>query len=703
MNIKRNNLDKALSSYLRSAKNQPVHWQEWSEKIFITAEELDKPILLDVGAVWCHWCHVMDRESYENDETAEIINSYFIPVKVDRDERPDVDRRYQTFIQALGAGGGWPLTGFLTPQGKLFYGGTYFPPENTMGRPGFKNVLLSISKNYHENIDQVFDNASEIFRQISDHEKQKFKPGDLDPDIIKNIISDIAANFDPIYGGLGNSQKFPISSALELAMLAFDTNKDGKFLDFVRITLDNMVKGGIHDHIGGGFHRYSVDKYWKVPHFEKMTSDNAEILINYLHFYQLTGEQKYKDTAEGIISYYMKEMTDQENGGFYAHQDADITLEDDGDYFTWTKAEIEEILDIEESEVFSSFYSISEKPHDLHNTPDRNVLYNEIEISSVAEKQGITQEKAETLLISAKDKLLTARDKRQAPFIDKTLYANLNGMMIHAYTEAYKVLKDDKLKEFALRTASLLIKKQYTEKDGFLHAAVDGTSHIRGLLSDQVWMLTALLDCYEISGDISLLETADNLAKIIIEDYEDKEIGGFFDRKPESNNNDVMSIPFKPYEDIPSTSANAVAITALNNLYLLTDNSIYRTSAKKALKAYAGNMKEQSTSYASGFGVSLFYLISPPIQVQIFGNKNNKDTLSLFEKAYGIYRSGKKVYIIDPDENDDKMISESIKSRIRYFNEVKKPVVFVCAGNLCAQPTTDPAVMQKTIEEFGRN
>ncbi|MCH7946289.1 MAG: DUF255 domain-containing protein [candidate division Zixibacteria bacterium] len=323
-----NKLAGESSPYLLQHASNPVDWYPWGEEALAKAKAEDKPIFLSIGYSACHWCHVMDKESYESEGVAGIINEHFIPVKVDRDERPDVDRRYQIFVQATGSGGGWPLTCFLTSGGKLFFGGTYFPPEDRMGRPGFKNLLLNIVKTYREKRNDVEESSDKLFKKIVDFESTRTKPAELQIDIFTKILKDVEDNFDPVYGGLGISPKFPNGSAHDLALLSYNITGNEKYLDIAKIGLENIAAGGIHDHVGGGFHRYSVDQFWHVPHFEKMTSDNAEFLKNYLHLYQVTGNKHYKKIAEGIIDYYLRDMTDPEMGGFFAYQDADISLEE---------------------------------------------------------------------------------------------------------------------------------------------------------------------------------------------------------------------------------------------------------------------------------------------------------------------------------------------------------------------------------------
>ena len=700
----RNNLDKASSAYLKSAQHQPIHWQEWGSQVFDLAKNLDRPILLDIGAVWCHWCHVMDRESYEDDTTASIINEHFVAIKIDRDERPDVDRRYQTFVQALSGGGGWPLTCFLTPEGKLFYGGTYFPPDNKFGKPAFKTVLLNMSASYKEKKGDVLKSASSIFEQISEYEENKIKLGKLNKNSITKILVDIINMFDPVYGGFGKEPKFPSGSAIDLSLLAYKANGDSgdsQYLDIAKITLDKCASGGIHDHLGGGFHRYSVDQYWHVPHFEKMTYDNAEFLNNYIELYHVTDDIRYKNIAEGIIRYYTDEMTDQQNGGFFAHQDADITLEDDGDYFTWTKNEISNHLSKEQEKVFNAYFGISELPHDLHGTPDRNVLYSVKSLSIVAEELNVSIEQAETVLDAAKLKLLKIRSTRQAPYIDRTIFTNYNGMMISAYMKAYKILKDNDLILFTKKTFDFLIDKLFTPDHGFAHSCTGNTVKITGLLVDQVWMAVALLDGFEITGNFRYFNYAVTMADFILENFYDNEYGGFIDRISGDNPSPVMDIKHKPFEDAPTASSNSVVVRFLDRVYLLTGEERYQSASEKTLQTFSGSI-ERNGLYLASYGTALYYHLNPPPQVIIIDSDTSEQTEKLISAGYSSAQPGVSVYVFNGHNDAHQNLSPLIKSKIAGTNNNRNAVAYVCAGTECSPPTGDPMELVEILRTFGK-
>src|SRR5579872_3189232 len=447
-----NSLARASSAYLRSAMHQPIRWREWGEEAFAAAQRENKPMLLDIGAVWCHWCHVMDRESYDDPAIAEIVNEHFIAVKVDRDERPDIDGRYQAAVQAVSGQGGWPLTAFLTPDGKPFYGGTYFPPNDGYGRPSFRRVLLSIANAFKEKHGDVVEQAKMVESSIAQSESFAGRSGRVSPAMITAILESAQKMFDPQHGGFGQAPKFPHPSALEVLIERYARGAGGPELrNIIVTTLERMARGGVYDQLAGGFRRYSVDERWVVPHFEKMCYDNSELLKNYVHAYQVTGEPLFAGVARDIIRWVDEWLSDRERGGFYASQDADYSLDDDGDYFTWTVAEARAVLDAEEYALASAYYDI-EPVGEMHHDPAKNVLFVAMSIDELAQKTGKQMDDAVRTLARAKKKMLEARVKRPTPYIDKTLYTNWNAMMISAYLTVARALDLPQTQSFALKT-----------------------------------------------------------------------------------------------------------------------------------------------------------------------------------------------------------------------------------------------------------
>src|SRR5690349_3115732 len=374
MSESKNSLERASSSYLRSAMHQPVDWHEWSSDAFDKAQRENKPVLLDVGAVWCHWCHVMDRESYENPEIAKLINENYVAVKVDRDERPDVDSRYQAAVQAMSGQGGWPLTAFLTPDGRPFFGGTYFPPEDHYGRPGFKRVLQTLASAYREKHSDVMESAEHVMSAIDHAESFAGRSGTISSGLVDATVKSAIQSFDRHNGGFGPAPKSPHPAIRDLLIDYCGRTNDEQALKVVTTTLDRMAQGGVYDQLAGGFHRYSVDERWVVPHFEKMSYDNSELLKNYVHGFQATGEKVFAEVARDIIRWVDEWLSDRERGGFYSSQDADYSMEDDGDYFTWTLEEAKAVLNPEELAVAALHFDIGETG-EMHHNPNKNVLW----------------------------------------------------------------------------------------------------------------------------------------------------------------------------------------------------------------------------------------------------------------------------------------------------------------------------------------
>ena len=498
----------SVSPYLRSAVHQPVQWYEWGEEAFARARAEDKPILLDIGAVWCHWCHVIDRESYENPQLAAIINQLYIPVKVDRDERPDVDARYQAAISTISGQGGWPLTGFLLPDGRPFFGGTYFPPEDVMGRPGFRRILEAVAASFRNRRPEVEEAASRLAEAVAKSETFAGARGAFDAGVADDQTESILNMFDSHNGGFGRSPKFPHPAAIDLLLERHQAGAGPRLLQAAAITLEKMGSGGVYDQVAGGFHRYSVDERWCVPHFEKMSYDNSELLKNFLHGYQVARDPFFREVAEGIIDWTNAVLSDQILGGFYASQDADQTLDDDGDYFTWTQAEVRAVLTPEESRVVELRYDV-EAHGEMHHNASKNVLWIARSIAEIARTIGVEMAATRHILDGAKKKLLAARALRPAPFVDTTMYVAWNAMFVSAYLDASAVLGGEQgaaCRTFALKTLDRLLTQAWDDHRGFGHRI--GGPRLDGSLDDQVFAGLALLDAYTATLDRKYFDAA---------------------------------------------------------------------------------------------------------------------------------------------------------------------------------------------------
>ena len=624
-----NQLATAASAYLKSAAHQPVHWMPWGDAAFARARAEKKPILLDIGAVWCHWCHVMDGESYEDASIAELLNRDYVCIKVDRDERPDVDSRYQRAVQALSGQGGWPLTAFLTPDGLVFFGGTYFPPDNnSYGRPGFRRVLLEIARTFRDESDRVTNNA----RAIREHVVQTLneaKPGAVSPDLVSAAADQMARAFDVRYGGFGTAPKFPNAAAIEFMLSRLFDSRGGLEWprDIVEKTLNGMARGGIRDHLGGGFHRYSVDERWIVPHFEKMSYDNSELLRAYLSAYQQLGTPLYNEVATGIVDWILEVMTDS-HGAFATSQDADVTFGDDGDYWTWTKEEANGVLTAQEGVVASRVFDIDDTG-EMHHNPNKNVLW---------WKQDPAGDDEWPLLRAAMKKLKAARDRRKAPFVDRTPYVNWNAMMAGAFLQAGAVLDRPECNALALKVLERIWDKAWDAGSGMSH--VLGRAEPRGMLDDNVQSAAAFLEAYEATGEQRWLERA-TLVMSYCERAHGDPAGGFFDIAT-TDGTAYLATRAKPVQDAPTPSPNGVAALVLARLWVLTEKSEWRVQLDRQLSAFAGSARELSL-YGATLVRAIDWAVNPVTRIEVAGPTGDGPACAMHLLALQTYRPRKVV------------------------------------------------------------
>ena len=689
MSEKKNSLEQAASAYLRSAMHQPVDWQQWGPEAFALAEAEDKPILLDIGAVWCHWCHVMDRESYENAETAKVINEHFIPVKVDRDERPDVDTRYQAAVSSISGQGGWPLTAFLTPDGKPYFGGTYFPPQDQHGRPGFQRVLLTMAEAFEKQRDQVNESASSVIAAIEHNESFMGRAGNPGPALVQKLVDSAVKQFDPRSGGFGSQPKFPHSGAIDLLL---DTASRGGGSEAAKtaamVTLQKMAQGGIYDHLAGGFHRYSVDERWVVPHFEKMSYDNSELLKNYVHAFQTFVEPESARVAREMIQWIDEWLSDREQGGFYASQDADFSLEDDGDYFTWTRDEAAAVLSAEEMAIAGAYYDIGEIG-DMHHDPLKNVLHVRVTLEEVARANGVTVEVARERLASAKKKLYAARLGRPTPYVDKTVYVAWNGMMISAYLEAGRVLDLPEVKAFALKSLDRLLREAWDANNGMAHVVAYGESggsaaRVAGVLDDYVFVGHAALDAWEATGEMRYYTVAEEIAASAVARFYDKTGLAFFDTEAPAEGEvrlGALVTRRKPLQDSPTPAANPVAAALLLRLAALNDREEYAVMALETLETFAG-VVEHFGLYAASYGLALQRLLLGTVQVCVMGDDDNARRLEAV--ALARYAVNKSVVRLRREQLS--ALPPALAETLPHLPGIEGSVAVICTGRGCLPP-----------------
>ena len=694
-----NRLKDSASPYLRSAAHQPVDWHEWGEDAFQKARAESKPILLDIGAVWCHWCHVIDRESYENPEIAAIINQFYVPVKVDRDERPDVDSRYQSAISAISGQGGWPLTAFLTPDGKPFFGGTYFPPDDAMGRPGFRRILLGVADAFKSKRAEVDNSAQALEEAVARAEVFHGAQGKVDARVVDSIIDSALRLFDKTYGGFGQAPKFPHSSVIDLMLERERWPGGAKLRDVVERTLGGMAAGGFHDQIGGGFHRYSVDERWCVPYFEKMSYDNSELLENYLHGYQDSGDDLYREVAEGTIAWVTEVLSDQERGGFYASQDADQTLDDDGDYFTWTQDELRAVLTPEEARVMELYFDV--QPHgEMHHNPAKNVLWIASSFEDIAKQLGRDFDYVREKVGPAENKMLAARRKRPTPFVDTTVYVAWNAMFVSAYLEASRILVSwmaGDCRAFALKTLERIIDEAWDESKGFAHRV--GGPRLEGSLDDQVFAAAALLDAYEATLDGRYFEIAERAMRLAVERFGDPEAGGFFDRAKDAAPMGGLEVRRKPLQDSPTPGANSIAAIVLDRLYGFTGERVFHEWAQKTLEAFAGRVPQYGL-FAATYGLAALLYARGVLQVVILGAAEDPKARELETAANEVYRFGKSVLRVTPEKIAAASLAPALRETLPNLDAAKAQAL-VCVETTCYPPITDPAELKSLLGSIG--
>jgi uncharacterized protein YyaL (SSP411 family) len=690
-----NQLEHAASSYLRSARHQPVHWHAWGTSAFAHAQSEDKPILLDVGAVWCHWCHVMDRESYEDEEIARIINQHFVAIKVDRDERPDVDARYQAAVSAISGQGGWPLTAFLTPDGRPYFGGTYFPRDDRYGRPGFGRVLLTMAQVWRERREEALESASSVMAAIEQNESFSSRSDQLTRALTEKIAKSILAIFDPHHGGFGSQPKFPHPAALDLLLhlAVYDGNKQAR--EAVQVTLDKMAHGGVYDQLAGGFHRYSVDERWVVPHFEKMLYDNTELLRNYVHGFQSYVREDFRQTALEIVGWLDGTLTNREHGGFYASQDADINLEDDGDYFTWTLEEARAVLTLEELDAAARYYDIGELG-DMHHNPAKNVLHRKYALADLAEDVGKTAEDFERTLATARRKLLQARLQRPTPFVDRTLYTGWNAMAVTSYLEAARVLRVSEPREFAIKTLNRLLAEAW-DGGSMLYRVIayhDGAppaEKVEANLDDYAFTVHACVDGWLATGDMRFYDAGRKLADVMIERFYDRAAGAFYDTAIKSNGAaplGALSARRKPLQDSPTPGGNPTAASALLRLESLSGNQTYREIAEDTMESFAG-IVEHFGLYAGSYGLALERLLLDPVEVVVVGSGPEADQLETVAMAG--FSVNKMVVRLTPQQVKAGELPEALAETVLQVPAQATPCAWavVCKGRTCLPPIVD--------------
>ena len=673
-----NNLASESSPYLLQHKDNPVNWYSWNDESLKIAKDANKPIFLSIGYSSCHWCHVMAHESFENNDVAKIMNENFINIKVDREERPDLDDIYQKVCQMSTGQGGWPLSVFLTPEQRPFYVGTYFPVLDSYGRPGFGSLCRQLAQSWKEKPKEIESTADNFMTNLSRLERVT-EPSQISKSILDEAAVNLLQIADTNYGGFGQAPKFPNASNLSFMFRYSKLSGISKFKDFALLTLKRMAKGGIFDQIGGGFHRYSTDARWLVPHFEKMLYDNALLPIVYCEAYQITKDNFFLDVVTKTLDYVIREMTSPE-GVFYSAQDADTNGEE-GQTFVWKKREIQEILG-NDSEIFCIYFDVT----DGGNFEGKTILANNIKTSAIAFKFNKTEDEVNRIILEGSSKLLETRNKRTQPGKDDKVLTAWNGLMISAFVKGYKISGKSKYLDVAL-TATDFYQEQFEKHRVLQRVFKDGKSKLNAYLDDYAYLANAVIDMFEITGKQNYLNFAIKLSDHLIEHFWDDRNSNFFFT---ADDHEKLIIRPKSNYDLSMPSGNSVAVNTLLRLYHITREEKFHKISQKILESQATMAAENP--FAFGYMLNVLYLeIQKPTEITIL-NTQNSQIISTLNKKF--LPESIMVVISDNDELD-------ALSKFSFFAGKEFPTdqtnVFVCKNFSCSLPLTSISDVEENL------
>ncbi|MFN2531272.1 MAG: thioredoxin domain-containing protein [Pyrinomonadaceae bacterium] len=675
-----NRLAQESSPYLLQHANNPVNWFPWGDEAFAVARAEDKPILLSVGYSACHWCHVMAHESFEDEEIARLMNELFVNIKVDREERPDLDQIYMNAVQMMTHHGGWPMTVFLTPEGIPFYGGTYYPPVDGYNMPGFPRVLISVAEAYRDRRAEIAETSTSLLNELRRLNTPASSP-DLSPELLDAAAAGIIKGYDNINGGFGGAPKFPPAMSLEFLLRTHVRKNNRHLLDIIRNTCKKMANGGIYDHLGDGFHRYSTDAKWLVPHFEKMLYDNALLSRLYLHYYQVSRDESARSVVEGILDYVTREMTDTD-GGFYSTQDADSEGHE-GKFFVWSVEEIKSILDEPSAELFSKYYNISESG----NFEGKNILHVTESLQEVAREFDLSLRQAEELIAKARKALFEVREQRIKPGRDEKILTAWNGLMLASFCEAGVVLNRPDYTETARRNAEFILSQMRSGKLLFRSYNAGVAKH-NAYLEDYAFLTEGLLTLFETTGEVRWLEESFSLTQTMVEEFWDKENGGFYFT---GASHEQLITRSKDYFDNAIPSGNSVAAHVMLRLATLLDNSDFRNRAATILIQTADSARR----YASGFGYLLsvldFYLF-PTKELALVG-RTHPALRPFVVAAWSPYLPNK---VVAPTVEPELDRAAAISPLLREKRSEAQVTAYICENYTCREPLTD-------LEKFSAN
>ncbi len=675
-----NRLAQETSPYLLEHAHNPVDWYPWGEEAIQKAQREDKPILLSIGYSACHWCHVMERESFENEEIAQYLNEHFVSIKVDREERPDIDELYMTAVQLMTGQGGWPLTVFLTPDLKPFFGGTYFPPEDRWGRPGFLTVLKAIAELYKKERAKIVEQAERVTQYLSAMHQLQTGVGLLTPELLQRAYLDALQNVDREHGGFGGAPKFPQSLALSFLLRYWHRTKDPDALQIVELSLEKMARGGIYDQLGGGFHRYCVDALWRIPHFEKMLYDNALVVWTYLEAYQATKSLLYRRVVEETLDYVLREMTSPE-GGFYSSQDAD-SPEGEGAFYVWTPQQITAVLGEEDGAKACEYFGVSG-----NIAGGASVLHLPYTPEEFSAKMGMAQPELERWLAQVKHKLLAARQQRARPARDEKILTAWNGLMISAFARAYQVLGHKKYLHAAQGAAHFCL-THLRQGRRLLRSYKDGQARFNAYLEDYACLITGLLDLYESDFDLRWVREAQSLSASVIEGFWDEDGGGFFFT---SRDHERLPVRTKSFSDGATPSGNAAAVFALLRLAELTDDSQLRAKAEHTLRL-CRDLMEQAPQTLSYMLSALDFYLGPTAQIAIVGPQSDLRVQQFLKKIRERFLPNRVIAWGEPAGVEHAALLPLLRGK-SLVNDA--PAVYLCREYSCQAPITEPSALEE--------
>jgi uncharacterized protein YyaL (SSP411 family) len=684
-----NRLAGETSPYLLQHAHNPVEWYAWGEEALAKARAENKPVLLSIGYSACHWCHVMEHESFENEEIARLMNENFVNIKVDREERPDLDQIYMNAVQMMTGHGGWPMTVFLTPEGVPFYGGTYFPPEDRYNMPGFPRVLLGVAEAYRSRPDEVTRTAVEMLGELRRLGLARQSNEVITGELLDSAYRSIGRTFDAIYGGFGRAPKFPAPMNLDFFLRVYHRTGEKSALEMVEETCRRMAEGGMYDQLGGGFHRYSTDAQWLVPHFEKMLYDNALLSRLYLHVYQVTGNDFYRRVAEETFDYVKREMTD-ERGGFYSTQDADSEGHE-GKFFVWSPGEIEDALGAEDAALFNAYYGVTPDG----NFEGRNILHISRSGEEVAQSQNVSIERLNAALERGRQTLFELRERRIKPGRDEKQLTAWNGLMLASFAEASAILERKDYQEVAIKNAQFVLENLW--RDGLLlRTYKDGQAKLNGYLEDYAFFAEGLLALYEATGETHWLEEARSITDRMIEEFWDEEEGGFFFT---GQSHEELIVRSKDYFDNATPSGNSVAAEVLLRLAVLTSEENYRRKAVTIFRLLQDAIKRYPSAFGRALGAVDFYL-STPKEIVIIGGRLAPDTQPLLREVWTRYLPNKVLALADEGDARAAELVPLLRDRTMIEG---KATAYVCENYTCQQPVTTADELARQLSSGARH